>query len=66
MDSLVQVLQETAARRPDRRALVAGEVQMSWGEVSGAVDAVARGLLKLGIEPGDRVALVLPNCPQFV
>ncbi|MEA3403274.1 MAG: long-chain fatty acid--CoA ligase, partial [Armatimonadota bacterium] len=42
------------------------EVQMSWGEVSGAVDAVARGLLKLGIEPGDRVALVLPNCPQFV
>ncbi|MGC9318787.1 MAG: long-chain-fatty-acid--CoA ligase [Armatimonadota bacterium] len=66
MDSLVQVLQKTAARRPDRPALVTGEVQMTWGELSAAVDAAAAGLQRLGVEPGDRVGLVLPNCPQFV
>ncbi|MEB0303608.1 AMP-binding protein, partial [Mucilaginibacter sp. 5C4] len=30
------------------------------------ISRVANGLMRLGVKPGDRVALVLPNCPQHV
>ena len=38
---------------------------LSWGEVDARVDAGARGLLALGLAPGDRVALQLGNTPDF-
>jgi len=65
-DSLPVALQQTARTHPDRTALIAGEHTMTWAEVAGAVEALAAGLMELGIRPGDSVALVLPNCPQFV
>src|SRR5688572_9252454 len=38
---------------------------MSFGEVERASDAFASALASLGITRGDRVGLLLPNCPQF-
>ncbi len=39
---------------------------MSYGELERLSDAFAAALVAQGIEKGDRVALLLPNCPQFV
>ena len=39
---------------------------MSYGELGDQVDRVANGLRHLGVAHGDRVAIVLPNCPQHV
>src|SRR5437879_5346736 len=39
---------------------------LSWGEAAGSVRLLARGLAALGIEPGDRVALVSENRPEWV
>jgi long-chain acyl-CoA synthetase len=56
-----------AARDPDRRALVdPDEVGVSYGELTGRMHAIARGLRTLGLGRGDTVAVVLPNCREFV
>lgn len=38
----------------------------SYGEVDAKAEALAAALAQLGVEAGDRVALVLPSCPEFV
>src|SRR5207245_2529662 len=39
---------------------------MSWAEASDRVSRLARGLAALGIEPGDRIALISENRPEWV
>lgn len=39
---------------------------VSWAELRRLVGAAAAGLRRLGVQPGDRVAAYLPNCPQSV
>ena len=42
------------------------EEEFAWQEVLANVQRAANGLLELGVRPGDRVALLLPNCPEFL
>jgi acetyl-CoA synthetase len=58
-----------AERRPDEvGAVFAGEDgerrEWTFAELSRAVTRVAEGLVSLGIEPGDRVAIYMPMCPE--
>lgn len=63
---LVHDLLEEAARTHPRRAMtVFNGGRLSYAEVNALADRFAGGLAALGIRPGDRVALHLPNCPQF-
>ncbi len=66
VDSLALALRESAQRRPEQLALIAGESRLSYAELAALVERVAAGLGQVGVQPGDRVALILPNCPQFV
>ena len=66
MDSIPVVLQQTAARVPERPAIFFGEQTINYAQLAATVERVAAGLAGLGIGQGDRVALLLPNCPQFV
>lgn len=63
MDGL---LRRTAARYPERAALVFFGRQTSYRALDAAVDRLASGLRRLGLGPGERVALFMPNCPQLV
>lgn len=56
-----------ARRDPERLAIVdpAGR-QVSFGELHAASNRIAHGLRDMGLEPGDAVALVLPNCVEFL
>ncbi len=47
--------------RPERPALVSHEVEWSWSELDAATDRLAANLLALGLQPGDRVASLMPN-----
>jgi crotonobetaine/carnitine-CoA ligase len=38
----------------------------SWAETLSSIQRVANGLVDLGVRPGDRVAIVLANCPEFL
>jgi len=64
--SLFGYFKDIALRVPDRVALDFYGKEMSYGQLNVAIDRFARGLWKLGVRKGDRVALMMENCPQFV
>ena len=55
-----------ARERPDELAVTDPQREMSYAELRAETDAVANGLAALGVEPGDHVALFLPNLTTFV
>ena len=60
-------LVDTMAERFGRReALVFEDQRYTFAEVRERVDEVARGLIELGVKPGDHVALWLLNCPEWI
>jgi long-chain acyl-CoA synthetase len=59
------VLREPAVQRPEQIALRAGNRQVSYGELDAASARVAALLLEDGLQPGERVSLLLPNVPEF-
>jgi fatty-acyl-CoA synthase len=61
-------LERTVAAHPDRDALVARhqDVRLTWRELDAAVDRVARGLMAMGLETGDRLGIWAPNCAEWV
>ncbi len=63
-----QAFDEAVARFAEREALVVRhqDVRWSYRELSKRVDAVAAGLLALGLEPGERVGIWSPNCSEWV
>ena len=54
-------LRASAARTPDKTAIVAGDRRVSYGELDRLADGIAGGLIAAGIERGDRVGVFLPN-----
>ena len=64
--TLVDIVAETARQRPAHTALIFKGVQLSYGELDRQTDAFAAALATLGVKKGDRVALVMPNCPQGI
>ena len=63
---LYEVLERTAANYPDRPAIVFNNWSVSYKKLKRLVDLAAANLKKLGVKPGERVAIMLPNCPQTV
>jgi fatty-acyl-CoA synthase len=63
-----EIFDRTAGRWPDREALVVRHQGLRWsyGELKREVDALAAGLLALGLEPGERVGIWSPNNAQWV
>ncbi|PLT28225.1 long-chain-fatty-acid--CoA ligase [Peribacillus deserti] len=64
--SLPQLLQETSTRYPSHNALSFYGKKISYQELQDAVGRFASALQKSGVQKGDRVAIMLPNCPQYV
>ena len=65
-ESLVDLLAGSARRFGPRVALDFFGATTSYAELDALVARAASALHGLGVGPGDRVALVLPNCPQHV
>ena len=67
-------LRDTAAKHPNHTAVIFGsavgsrlmDASMSYKELNDAVNRFAASLQKMGVEKGGRVAIMLPNCPQFI
>ena len=60
------LLEHTAARYPDRVSTIFFGAKLTYRALNEAANRFAHALLNLGLERGDRVALMLPNCPQFL
>src|SRR5215210_1000642 len=65
--TLCEAFQTTAEANPDRPALRTKEDEFSctWGEYAERARRIAAGLASLGVGPGDTVALMLTNRPEF-
>ena len=59
------LLADIAEDKPDAPAFIHGERTISFGELLDAAGRAAQGLSDLGVGPGDRVALWLPNVPAY-
>jgi long-chain acyl-CoA synthetase len=64
--NLAVILRETALATPGRPVATCDGGRLSYGELDQASDRLAANLAATGIKPGDRVALQLPNIPQFL
>ncbi|MEJ2554765.1 MAG: long-chain fatty acid--CoA ligase [Anaerolineae bacterium] len=60
------ILEETARKHPDRTAIIFKDNKISYREYNQTVDQLGAALQSLGVKKDDRVAVHLPNCPQFL
>jgi len=63
--NIAQHLERAARHFPDKPAILFEGQSLTYAGLQQQVDATARGLVKLGVERGDRVLLFLPNIPAF-
>ncbi|MGH8057779.1 MAG: AMP-binding protein, partial [Candidatus Entotheonellia bacterium] len=61
-----RLLEQTAERYPRRPATVFFGAKLTYRALDETANRFAHALLGLGLQRGSRVALLLPNCPQFV
>lgn len=52
--------------KPEGAALVSGGVRLTWEVLDDLTGRLASGYLRLGLEPGDRFASLMPNCFELV
>lgn len=67
MSTLCTAFSDTVARVPDRIALrsLGGEREITWAEYASEVAALAATLVRLGVQPGQSVALMMSNRIEF-
>lgn len=64
--SISKLLRKNAAKHPEKIACFAGEETLSYGQLDSKVGKIATFLEKSGLSFQDKVAIILPNCLEFV
>jgi long-chain acyl-CoA synthetase len=64
--SIWAMVEQAASRNPDGEALVRGARRMTWCEVADASKRISGHFRRMGLQPGDRIALLLGNRIEFV
>jgi len=64
--TLIDYLADLSRAHGDRSAVLFKGASVSYRVLETQSDAFAAAVASLGVRPGDRVALLLPNCPQFM
>jgi long-chain acyl-CoA synthetase len=60
------ILEKTAKKHPEKAAIAYLEEEITYAELNSLSNQFAGALRALGVKKGDRVAIFLPNIPQFV
>ncbi len=55
-----------AKKTPDLAALIMDDVVVTFEELDRRTNALANALLQLGIEPGDRISILMHNSPEIM
>jgi 2,3-dihydroxybenzoate-AMP ligase len=64
--TLGDLVDEWAERYGDREAIIAGDARISYRELRRQVNGQAHSLFALGLRPGERLVMQLPNVPEFI
>ncbi|HAD84813.1 MAG TPA: 2,3-dihydroxybenzoate-AMP ligase [Brevundimonas sp.] len=65
-ETFSQLLRSRAEAQPDAVAVVGMDKRWTYGELLEKAETAAAGFLALGLKPGDRVVVQLPNLPEFL
>ena len=65
-ETFSQLLRSRAEAQPDAVAVVGMDQRWTYGELLQKAETAAAGFLALGLKPGDRVVVQLPNLPEFL
>jgi len=60
------MLEESCRRYADNVCIIYDGTYLTYEALNRAVNALGNGLRNMGIQKGDKVAIMLPNCPEFV
>ncbi|MBI5569557.1 MAG: long-chain-fatty-acid--CoA ligase [Desulfomonile tiedjei] len=60
------VLRRCAFNFPNKLALISKDRRITYADLNRRVNCVANSLVKMGLKKGDRVAVLLHNCPEFI
>lgn len=66
MNNLASMLHESAMEHAQRVALISNVGRMTYHELEQAACSLGNHLRSLGLGKGDKIAIMLPNCPEFV
>ncbi|MBM4199671.1 MAG: ATP-dependent acyl-CoA ligase [Gammaproteobacteria bacterium] len=63
---LTRIIEDKARRAPNRVVFQFRDTPITLGQLNNEMNRVANGLVALGVRPGDKVAIMMPNCPEFL
>ena len=66
MMNVIKILEQCAKNYAHKPAIIFRQEQISFVQLRDRVFALGAGLLKLGVVPGDKVAIYLPSWPEYV
>lgn len=55
-----------ASIKPEAEAVVFGDVRLNWKQVKEKIDLLSEAFIAMGVEKGDRIALLSMACPEFI
>jgi long-chain acyl-CoA synthetase len=64
--NLGKMLAATAQRFGGKTAMSMGDRRLSYSDLDKAANRIANALREMGVKKGDRLVILLPNCPEFV
>ncbi len=64
--NLAVLLEESVEKHPEKPALILGDQVLDYAGLRSAAKKFANALVSMGVEPGDKVAIMLPNVPEYV
>jgi long-chain acyl-CoA synthetase len=65
MLNLALILEQSTRRNPGKVAVILDDYRLRYAELNGAANKLANALVGMGVQPGDKVALMVPNTPHF-
>jgi len=63
---ITDVMRNHAKWRKNKTALVCGDQRLTWGEFNERINRLANGLIKLGLQKGDKVSMLMTNSIEMV
>ncbi len=64
--NFARLIDESCQRAPSSTALIINDEQINYGELGSRIGCVASSLRRLGVQPGDRLALLMPNSLEYL
>ena len=64
--SLGQMLEESCRQYGENVAIIHDDISLTYNELNRAANAIGNRLRSSGLKKGDKVALLLSNCPEFI